>query len=58
MKPIKLTLSGFGPFLKEVNIDFSYLGKENLYLITGPTGSGKTTILMLSYIAFMVKPVE
>lgn len=44
MKPIKLTLSGFGPFLKEVNIDFSYLGKENLYLITGPTGSGKTTI--------------
>lgn len=44
MKPIKLTLSSFGPFLKEVTIDFSYLGKENLYLITGPTGSGKTTI--------------
>ncbi|UYP00594.1 AAA family ATPase [Oceanotoga sp. DSM 15011] len=44
MKPIKLKLKAFGPFLEEQNIDFLKLQKEGLFLITGPTGAGKTTI--------------
>lgn len=44
MRPILLTLSGFGPFAAETSIDFSKLGAAGLYLIEGETGSGKTTI--------------
>lgn len=42
MQPIKLTMKAFGPFLDET-VNFSELG-EDLFLISGPTGSGKTTI--------------
>ena len=42
MKPIALYMHHFGPFMEE-QIDFTRLDKE-LFLITGPTGSGKTTI--------------
>ncbi len=45
MKPIKLTLSAFGPFDGTQEIDFRQLGVHKLFLISGPTGSGKTTIL-------------
>lgn len=44
MKPIKLTMSAFGPYKDEVTIDFTTVSEKGLYLITGPTGSGKTTI--------------
>lgn len=44
MRPIKLTLSGFGPYAGETEIDFEKLGVSGLYLITGDTGAGKTTI--------------
>lgn len=44
MRPEKLIISAFGPFAGEVAIDFSKLGKQGLYLITGDTGAGKTTI--------------
>lgn len=44
MRPERLTISAFGPFANEVTIDFSKLGTEGLYLITGDTGAGKTTI--------------
>lgn len=44
MRPIKLTMSAFGPYAKEQKIDFEKLGKSGLYLITGDTGAGKTTI--------------
>ncbi len=44
MKPLKLTLSAFGPYPEEEVIDFTQLGKHNIFLITGPTGAGKTTI--------------
>lgn len=43
MKPIKLILSAWGPYPSEEIIDFSDF-KEGLFLITGPTGGGKTTI--------------
>ena len=44
MKPEKLILSAFGPYAKETEIDFRKLGESGLYLITGDTEAGKTTI--------------
>ncbi len=44
MRPIKLTVSAFGPYAKRHEIDLSKLGQNGLYLITGDTGAGKTTI--------------
>ena len=44
MRPITLTMSAFGPFADKTDIDFSKLGRSGLYLITGDTGAGKTTI--------------
>ena len=44
MKPIKLIISAFGPYAEKTEIDFERLGDHGLYLITGDTGSGKTTI--------------
>ena len=44
MKPLKLIMSAFGSFADAQEIDFSELGATGLYLITGETGSGKTTI--------------
>lgn len=44
MRPTKLTLTAFGPYATEQTIDFDALGECGLYLITGDTGAGKTTI--------------
>lgn len=44
MRPIKLTVSGFGPYASCEEIDFEAFGHEGLFLITGATGGGKTTI--------------
>lgn len=44
MRPIHMTLSGFGPYPGREEVDFSKLGGKGVFLITGPTGSGKTTI--------------
>ncbi len=45
MRPLKLTISAFGPYAGTQVIDFSELGERTFFLIHGPTGSGKTTIL-------------
>ena len=44
MRPVRLTMSAFGPYSGLEVIDFEELQERNLFLITGPTGSGKTTI--------------
>ncbi len=44
MRPIKLKISAFGPYSNQVEIDIDKLGNSGLYLITGDTGAGKTTI--------------
>jgi DNA repair protein SbcC/Rad50 len=44
MRPIKLTMSAFGPYSAVEVIDFTMLRDKNIFLITGPTGAGKTTI--------------
>ena len=44
MRPLKLTISGFGPYAATQELDFETLGSSGLYLITGDTGAGKTTI--------------
>ena len=45
MKPISLTIEAFGPYRDSVNLDFSALQNHSMFLISGPTGAGKTSIL-------------
>lgn len=44
MRPLKLIVTAFGPYSGRTEFDFEKLGKSGLYLITGDTGAGKTTI--------------
>lgn len=44
MKPLKLILSGWGPYRDSQTIDFTPVAGGGLFLITGPTGAGKTTV--------------
>ncbi len=44
MRPLKLTVSAFGPYAGKAVLDMDRLGSSGLYLITGDTGAGKTTI--------------
>ncbi|WP_412501609.1 AAA family ATPase [Shewanella chilikensis] len=45
MRPLILEMRAFGPFADCQHIDFTELGDKPLFLINGPTGAGKTTIL-------------
>ena len=44
MRPIRLTMSAFGPYASTAVLELDRLGESGLYLITGDTGAGKTTI--------------
>ncbi len=56
MRPIKLTISAFCAYSNTVVIDFTKLGEKGLYLITGDTGAGKTTIFDAICYALYGKP--
>ena len=45
MNPLALTLQAFGPYLHRTSIDFSPFRQSGIFLITGPTGGGKTSLL-------------
>ena len=44
MRPNKLVMSAFGPYAGKVEVELDKLGTNGIYLITGDTGAGKTTI--------------
>jgi DNA repair protein SbcC/Rad50 len=45
MKPLKLTIQAFAPYAEREELDFGDLGDRSFFLICGPTGAGKTTVL-------------
>ena len=45
MKPLRIVMRNFGPYGDEQVIDFTLLGDNSLFLIHGPTGAGKSSIL-------------
>lgn len=53
MRPIKLVMTGFESYRDKTTIDFEELGTKGLYLITGDTGAGKTTIFdAITYVLY------
>lgn len=44
MKPVSLTISAWGPYKEKETINFGKLAEQGVFLISGPTGAGKTTI--------------
>ena len=44
MRPIQLTISAFGPYAGCIELPMHQQGEKGLYLITGDTGAGKTTL--------------
>ena len=44
MKPIHLIINAWGPYKGKETVDFQTLTDQGVFLITGPTGAGKTTI--------------
>ena len=51
MKPLFLELSLFGPYSKNIKLDFSRLSQDGLFVITGVTGSGKSSLFEAMFFA-------
>lgn len=45
MRPVRISLRAFGPYTEEQVFDFRLLGDHSFFLVHGPTGAGKSTIL-------------
>src|SRR4051812_49562624 len=45
MRLHSLSLTAFGPFPDQVEVDLDAAGRDGLFLLWGPTGAGKTTLL-------------
>lgn len=45
MKPLRLQIQAFGPYLERTELDFTGFVPDGIFLMTGPTGGGKTSIL-------------
>ena len=56
MRPLKLTLSAFGPYAREQVLDFSKLGTGGVYLITGDTGAARLPFLTALFLRCMARP--
>ncbi len=57
MRPLRLQMTAFGPFAGTEEVDFSALAPLGLFVIAGPTGSGKTTIFdAVSYALYGTAP--
>lgn len=44
MRPLKLEMNAFGPYKEQIVLDFTQFQNQTLFLVSGPTGAGKTTI--------------
>ena len=44
MRPTNLVMNAFGPYKEKVELDFTKFGSSSIFLVSGPTGAGKTTI--------------